>query len=153
MAGNVTSEKFTVTVASRPITSVTVDKEGPTSLYVGGTEILIATVNPSNATDPKIDWSSSQPEVAKVENGTITALSIGTTEIIVRVSNAASSESTTVTVNVVATPAESLTILGEKHNLKVTEELQLTATVSKVSTLLIQKMPMTLRSLKKASTS
>ncbi|MCH5230366.1 MAG: leucine-rich repeat protein [Muribaculaceae bacterium] len=129
-AGAQTSQKFTITVAPRPITSVTVDKEGPISLYVGGTETLKATVNPSNATDPVIEWSSSKPEVAKVENGTITALSLGTTQISVKATNSAGSQSTTITVNVVATPAESVTISGEKHYLKVTEEIILTATIS-----------------------
>ena len=133
-AGNVTSQKFTVTVAPRPITSVTVDKEGPISLYVGGTETVSATVNPSNATDPVIEWSSSQPEVAKVENGKITALTLGETQITVTATNGAGSQSKSITVNVIATPAESLAISGDKHNLKVAEELQLTATVSPAET-------------------
>ena len=134
-AGNVTSENFTVTVAPRPITSVTLSKTGSIDLYVNDTETLTYSINPSNATNPVIEWSSSQPSVAKVEDGTITALSLGTTEITLKASNEAGHEEVAnLTVNVVATPAENIVITGSKYDLKVTEELQLSATVTPAET-------------------
>ena len=51
------------------------------AMNVGSSETLIATVYPLNATDAEIIWESSNESVATVDNGTITALSGGTTTI------------------------------------------------------------------------
>lgn len=135
-AGNVTSEKFKVTVAPRPITSVTLSEEGPLTLNLYDLkEITIsATVNPSNATDPVVTWKSEKPEIATVEDGKITAVSLGTTVITATASNDAGEQTKSITVNVVATSAKNITISGDKHDLKVTEELQLHAEVSPAET-------------------
>ena len=135
-AGSVTSQKFTVTVAPRPITSVALSEEGPLSLdlYKNKEKTITATVNPSNATDPVVTWKSDKPEIATVENGKITAVSLGSAVITATASNDAGSQSKSITVNVVATPAEELIITGDKHDLKVTEVLQLMAEVSPAET-------------------
>ncbi len=44
---------------------------------------LVATVLPTNATNKEVVWKSSNPEVATVENGRVTAVSIGTVNIMV----------------------------------------------------------------------
>ena len=55
-------------------------------LDVGKTGKIIATVQPSNATNSNIKWTSNNPAVAVVSNdGTITAKSAGATEIIASV--------------------------------------------------------------------
>ena len=57
--------------------SVTLDKS-KLSLYVGTSEILSATVLPSNATNKSISWSSSDESVALVDqSGKVTAVDIG----------------------------------------------------------------------------
>lgn len=54
---------------------------GNISLYIGGTSSLVATVNPSNANNKNVTWSSSNTGVATVSNGVITAKGVGTTVI------------------------------------------------------------------------
>ena len=50
-------------------------------LVIGASVMLTATVSPANASNKAVIWSSSAPTVAKVENGTVTALTTGTAVI------------------------------------------------------------------------
>ena len=56
-------------------------------LEVDKTETITATVVPSNATNKSLTWSSSNPKVATVKNGTINAISPGSCTIIVKSNN------------------------------------------------------------------
>lgn len=59
------------------VTSVTLDKT-TLRLEVGGTETLVATVTPDNATDKTVTWSSSDSAVATVDDtGKVTAVMKG----------------------------------------------------------------------------
>lgn len=51
------------------------------SLSVGQSKTLSIYFNPTNATNKSVTWSSSNPSVATISNGTITAKSKGTTTI------------------------------------------------------------------------
>ena len=63
------------------VESVTLDKTS-LDLYVGNTAELNATVEPENAADKIVTWSSSDPTVATVDtNGNVKALKPGTTTI------------------------------------------------------------------------
>ena len=78
-----------------PAESVELDKTA-LELKVGDTDVLKATVSPADSTD-KIVWTSDKPDIASVENGTVTANAAGTATI-----TAAAGEKTatcTVTVN------------------------------------------------------
>lgn len=66
----------TVAVIKVPVTSVSLDKN-TAGLLVGETLQLSATVLPSNATDKTVIWTSSDSDVATVENGLVTALAAG----------------------------------------------------------------------------
>ena len=72
--------KHTITVkqAGRiAVTSVELDKEN-LLMYEDDTELLVATVKPDNATDKTVIWSSSNTDLATVdENGKVTALNEG----------------------------------------------------------------------------
>ena len=65
--------EIAVTGVSLSPTTVTLD--------VGGTSNLTATVQPSNATNKSVNWSTSNQSVATVNNGTVTAVGEGTATI------------------------------------------------------------------------
>ena len=63
------------------VTSIMLDKKEVTLLQ-GQSITLTATVSPDNATDPTVKWESSSPSVVSVDNnGVVTALQAGTSEI------------------------------------------------------------------------
>ena len=73
----------TVTAATVPVTGVSLNKNTAT-LTVGGTENLSATVNPSNATNQNVTWSSNNTTAATVSStGVVTARAAGTATITV----------------------------------------------------------------------
>ena len=97
--------EVTVTAATVSVTGVTLNKTS-TSLYVGDTETLTATVAPANATNKAVTWTSSNPSVAKVENGVVTALACGTAVITATAADGSgASASCTVTVSSYLPPA------------------------------------------------
>ncbi len=78
--------KGTKKVTTKPVTvkvAVTKVKLNKTSaeLKVGGTVTLKATVNPSNATNKTVTWSSSNSKIATVSKGKVTAKGKGTATI------------------------------------------------------------------------
>ena len=73
------SKAFTLTV-TQPVTGVSLN-ETTLSLFTGQSETLTATVQPDNATNKNVTWSSNNAEVATVEGGTVTAVGVGETTI------------------------------------------------------------------------
>ena len=66
-----------VVIVTEPVTGVTLE-ESELTLYAGAEKALTAAVMPDSATNKKLNWTSSAPEVASVdENGVVTALSKG----------------------------------------------------------------------------
>lgn len=80
-----------------PVTGVSLDKTSD-ELEVGDTLKLTATIEPANATNPNVSWSSSNVEVATVENGTVTAKAAGTADITVKTADGGKEAACTVTV-------------------------------------------------------
>ena len=85
-----------------PVNGVTLN---PTllSLFTGGSETLTATVEPSNATNKNVTWSSDKPEVATVDNGKVTAKAAGTATITVTTEDGCKTATCIVTVTVPVT--------------------------------------------------
>lgn len=91
-AGNTTTEtkQFTVkdcsstipsTSVNVPVSSVSISPNSRV-LKIGATFTLTATVNPGNASDASVTWSSSAPGIATVDqNGTVTAIKSGSVTI------------------------------------------------------------------------
>ncbi|MGN0443910.1 MAG: Ig domain-containing protein [Acutalibacteraceae bacterium] len=72
--------KCVVTVVE-PVVSVKLDYSS-TSIALGKTKVLTATVSPKNATNKEVSWRSSNPLVARVtQSGVVTALAEGTAVI------------------------------------------------------------------------
>ena len=92
--------------------SVTGVSVNPTSLTleVGQTGILTATVAPSNATNKKVTWSTSNASVASVNNGVVTAVAQGTATITVTTADGNKTATCAVTVNPKTTPTVSYTV-------------------------------------------
>ena len=68
-----------------PAKKVTLNKTELT-LDIGKSEKLVATLDPANSTST-IEWSSSNPSVAEVKNGVVTAKKAGSANITVKTSN------------------------------------------------------------------
>ena len=68
------------------VTGITIDKTAAT-MSVNDTLTLTATVSPDDATDKTVTWSTSNPDVATVENGVVTAVGKGTTTITATATN------------------------------------------------------------------
>lgn len=88
----------TVTADTVPVTGVTLNKTS-TSLYVGDTETLTATVQPGNASNQNVTWSTSDASVATVENGVVRATGRGTATITVTTEDGGFTAGCTVTVS------------------------------------------------------
>lgn len=106
------SKEFTLTIDQQGtihVTSVSLDKTS-LELTEGGTGTLIATVEPSNATNKNVTWESSNTSVATVNNGEVTAVSAGTATITATTVD----QSKTATCEVTVKPAEyTVTVLTD----------------------------------------
>ncbi len=95
------SKQFTLTVDAAPAVSVTgisLDKT-TLSLYVGENQTLTATVQPENAANKNVTWSSSAENVATVDTkGKVTAVGAGTAQITVTTEDGNKTATCTVTV-------------------------------------------------------
>ena len=78
-----TGSGASVTVAAPPVavTGITLDQTALTLTAGGETATLIATVEPDNATDKNVTWTSSDPAVATVSDGVVTPVAQGTATI------------------------------------------------------------------------
>ena len=96
-----------VTISNVAVSSVSLNKNS-TSLYVGDSETLTATISPSNATNKAVTWTSSNTSVATVSNGVVTAVAKGSATITVRTTDG--NKTATCTVSVSNAPAKTYTI-------------------------------------------
>ena len=90
-----------------PVSSVSLNEKN-LSLFRGRTATLVATVEPSNATNKKLTWSSSNSDVVRVDDGVILAVDEGTAVVTVESEDGAHKAScdVTVTINVVDLSAD-----------------------------------------------
>ena len=88
----------TVTIQAIAVTGVTLNK-ATASIKVGATETLIATVDPNNATNKDVTWSSDKTGIATVNaNGVVTGVAEGTAKITVTTKDGGKTASCDVTV-------------------------------------------------------
>ncbi len=81
-AANGVSTTVTVNVTNVEASNIVISEASGTTIKKGNTLDLTAEIWPKNATETKITWTSSNPNVATVnENGTVKAVAIGQTTI------------------------------------------------------------------------
>ena len=129
---------ITVTEESKPVvipvTSVTLNKTKE-SLLKGKTTTLAATINPSNATNKGVTWSSSNNSVAIVDqSGKVTAVGKGTATITVTTKDGGKKATCTITVTEeskpVVIPVTSVTLNKTKESLLKGKTITLVATIN-----------------------
>ncbi|MBD5250358.1 MAG: leucine-rich repeat protein [Barnesiella sp.] len=135
-AGNGEEDECEITVVPVPTVEITAISLNHTeaTLYPEDTLQLVVSYDPENATDKTITWSSSNTEVATVdENGLVTAHTDGSTVIMAITVNGINAECA-VTVSKKAIPAEGIILSSEVEELTVGDTVELTATVTPVDT-------------------
>ena len=115
-----------ITVTTIAVSGVSLNKNA-TSLTVGGTEQLTATVTPSNATNKNVTWTSDTTSVATVNNGLVTAVAAGTATITVK-SVADNTKKATCTVTVTSSGGQSQHVTDVINNAATTSNLGNTGT-------------------------
>ena len=114
---SVTSNAVSLTVdaVTVPVNGVSLNKS-ETTLTVGGTAQLTATVTPTNATNQNVTWESSNPSVATVdESGKVTAVAPGEATITVTTEDGSKTATCTVIVHTATT------ITTQPQSVSVTE--------------------------------
>ena len=79
-AGSTGNRSYTATWTAIVPSSVSLNKSS-TTITVGGTETLTATISPAVVADNTITWSTSDADVATVDGGVVTAVAAGTATI------------------------------------------------------------------------
>ena len=131
---NITQDETIQAVFEIPVQTVALSFT-ELSLKVGERgELPTATVTPDNASDKSISWTSDNPAIAKIEDGSVVAVRSGTTQLI-----ASSVNGKTAVLKVVVTqqpqqpqvvPVQSVTVTPASITAKVGDApVQLTATV------------------------
>lgn len=116
-----------LTVNPIEVSSVVLNETSST-LKIGGTVQLYATVSPSNATNKTVTWNSSDPSVATVSNsGLVTAKDLGTATITCTASNGVVG-TCEITVNPVL--VTSISLNHYSYTLNIGKTIQLSASVS-----------------------
>ena len=87
------------TSTTTSVTGVTLNDDTLTMSTIGGTHTLGYTITPSDATNKNVTWSTSEPTVASVNNGIVTANANGTTVITIKTTDGGYTDTCTVTVN------------------------------------------------------
>ena len=96
--GKTATCKLTVNAKVYPVTGVTLDKTS-VELTEGDVTVLTATVNPSNASNKNVYWTSSDQSVATVDNtGKVTAVKRGKAVITVTTEDGGKTATCTITV-------------------------------------------------------
>ncbi len=123
-AGNIKAE-CSVTVSPTEVTSIILS-ETALELYPGDVFELTATVLPEDAEDKTIRWQSTDTDVATVDDGKVTAVSVGTAKIVARIGNIRAECSVTVS----ATEVTSVVLNKTSLELYPGDEAELTVTIS-----------------------
>lgn len=120
-----------ITTADVAVTGITLDKSN-LKLMEGETDTLTANVDPENATDKTVTWTSSNESVATVVGGTVTAVAAGSATITAKVGEYSATCTVTVTENQEVNPATGYTVAAsEDVPITAGENAEVSITVTK----------------------
>ena len=126
------SKQFTLTIeaaANVPVDRVALSPS-TLNLKEDETGTLTATVEPNNATNRNVTWSSDNPSVATVNNGVVSAVSEGTATITVTTVDGGYKDTCPVTVTAAPVPVTGVSLNKDSLALGVGDSETLTATVA-----------------------
>ncbi|MDL2222034.1 Ig-like domain-containing protein [Parabacteroides sp. OttesenSCG-928-N08] len=119
----------TVNQATVSVTGVSINKTS-TSLMIGETEVLKATILPSDATNQAVSWKSNSPSIATVENtGKVTGVAVGVATITVTTEDGNHTATCSVTVNQATVSVTEVSINKTSTSLLIGETEVLKATI------------------------
>ena len=112
------------------VTGVALDRTSA-SMAINDTITLVATVSPENATNKAVSWSSSNTDVATVnENGVVTAKAAGESTITVTTADGEKTATCKVTVSAAVVEVTGVSLSQKTVTLKIDETTKLAAVVS-----------------------
>ena len=121
-----------VTVIPTTATGIAIEDPVSTTFKARETIQLFAIVTPDNASDKTVTWTSSNPEIATVnESGLVSAVSVG--DVTITATNSAGQKAS-INLTVEKTLAESIVLNTTSVQLKVGEENSLTVSFSPATT-------------------
>ena len=126
--GRTATCEVTVNAKVYPVESVSLDRTSA-ELTEGDEITLTATVKPDNATNKSVSWKSSDPSVASVSEGKVTALKPGKATITVKTDDGGRTATCEVTVNAKVYPVKSVSLDLTYIEIEVGNEITITATV------------------------
>ena len=128
--GKTATCKVTVSETTVAVTGVTLNKT-TTSLLVGDSETLTATVAPADATNQKVTWKSDKPEIATVDaNGKVTGVKAGEATITVTTEDGGKTATCKVTVSDTEIKVTGVTLNKTALTLNIGANETLSATVA-----------------------
>ena len=101
------------------VTGISLDKQTAVLSTIGETLLINRTITPGNATNKNVTWTSSNPSVATVSAGQVTAVANGTTTITATTKDGGFTASCVVTVN--AGGSQNVPVTGVSLNVTQTE--------------------------------
>ena len=128
--GKTATCQITVFAEAIPVTGVVLNRSEVT-LLKGESVTISARLTPENATNNNVTWTSSRPEVAKVdENGVVTGLKAGKTTIKVKTKDGNKTDKCEITVENITIDVEEITLDKEELTMTLNETKKLTATIT-----------------------
>ena len=123
--------KWESSVNTVRVTGVALDKTSLSFTAVNMTQKLGEVITPANATNKSVTWTSSNPSVATVSNGTVTALAAGSTTITVTTADGDFTATCSVTVS--SDPNQTVSALILKEASSSTKEIPAFTVTAKYS--------------------
>ena len=124
--------KLTVEITRAiPVTSLSLNPANLALVVTGGPAQLTVTVLPPNATDQRLNWQSSDPDVATVSpTGLVTPIAPGRTHITVTSADGGCVAKSEMTVTAAVVSVTGIALSHVSHTLPLGETLQLVATLT-----------------------